>query len=66
MVLQEAIRQREETTLTNDIETRSDYSCSYWIDFNESDSMNQLKKFEEERKVELEELEVNNQHSWQE
>lgn len=63
MVLQEAIRQREETTLTNDIETRSSYSCSYQIDFNESNSMNQLKKYEEERKVELEELEVTRIHS---
>lgn len=63
MVLQEAIRQREEITLTNDIETRSDYSSLYPIDFNESDSMNQLKKFEEERKVELDELEVIIKHS---
>lgn len=63
MVLQEAIRQREETTLTNDIETRSSYSCSYQIDFNESESMNQLKKHEEERKVELEELEVTRIHA---
>lgn len=63
MVLQEAIRQREETTLTNDIETRSSYSCSYQIDFNESENMNQLKKHEEERKVELEELEVTRMHS---
>lgn len=63
MVLQEAIRQREETTLTNDIEIRSSYSCSYQIDFNESESMNQMKIFEEERKVELEELEVNRIHA---
>lgn len=48
MLLQEAIRQREEASLSNEVDTRT---------FNDSDGMNELRNCEEKEKGELEELE---------
>ena len=58
MVLQEAIRQREESTLTNDIDIRSRCTHSFKLDFNESEAMSNLKQFEEDKRMDLEDLEV--------
>ena len=48
MVLQEAIRQREEASMNNDIDSRT---------FNESRDMGLLKEYEEKKKKEIDELE---------
>ena len=58
MVLQEAIRQREESALTNDIDIRSRCTHSFKLDFNESEAMSNLKQFEEDKRMDLEDLEV--------
>lgn len=61
MVLQEAIRLREETTLTNDVDTRSlEPFLESKIGFNESSAMEELRGYEERKKVQMEELEVEN------
>lgn len=59
MVLQEAIRQREEASMNNNIDSRSIKNSSFvTLAFNESKDMGLLKGFEEDRKKEVNELEV--------
>ncbi len=58
-MLQEAIRQREESSLTNEVEIRSE--TREWQsspDFNESDAMTTLREYEKKKKDSMDELEV--------
>ena len=58
-MLQEAIRQREEVSLTNEVEIRSE--TREWQssqDFNESDAMTTLREYEKKKKDSMDELEV--------
>lgn len=58
-MLQEAIRQREEVSLTNEVEIRSE--TREWQssqDFNESDAMTTLRDYEKKKKDSMDELEV--------
>ena len=59
VMLQEAIRQREESSLTNEVEIRSE--TREWQsspDFNESDAMTTLREYEKKKKDSMDELEV--------
>ena len=58
-MLQEAIRQREESSLTTEVEIRSE--TREWQssqDFNESDAMTTLREYEKKKKDSMDELEV--------
>ena len=58
-MLQGAIRQREESSLTNEVEIRSE--TTEWAlspDFNESDAMTTLREYEKKKKKSLDEWEV--------
>ena len=58
MILQEAIRQREEATLSNEVDIEVVINSLYQLDFNNSMAMSELKECEENEKRELEGLEV--------